>query len=52
MADDQKDDNHEYGGRREADRRQSEVPIDFADRRKGERRSGKDRRASPRVIAH
>ncbi len=30
------------------DRRKQQVPIDFPDRRKGERRSGKDRRAHPR----
>ncbi len=34
--------------RRNGDRRQKQVPISFPDRRKGERRSGKDRRASPR----
>lgn len=34
--------------RRETDRRQKRVPIDFPDRRKGARRSGTDRRASPR----
>jgi hypothetical protein len=34
--------------RRRGDRREQQVPIDFPDRRKGERRSGEDRRAHPR----
>ncbi|MGB3797952.1 MAG: hypothetical protein WA957_16835 [Alteraurantiacibacter sp.] len=34
--------------RRKGDRRKSQVEIDFPDRRMGERRSGKDRRAFPR----
>lgn len=34
--------------RRSGDRRKRQVPIDFPDRRQGERRSGKDRRAHPR----
>ncbi|APE27206.1 hypothetical protein [Aurantiacibacter gangjinensis] len=34
--------------RRDGDRRQRQEPISFADRRNGERRSGEDRRASPR----
>lgn len=34
--------------RRGEDRRSEQVPIDFPDRRKEERRSGKDRRAHPR----
>lgn len=34
--------------RRQGERRQQQVPIDFPDRRKGERRSGNDRRAHPR----
>ena len=38
-------------GRRTGDRRESDMPIDFPDRRKGERRSGKDRRGRPRIVA-
>ncbi len=34
--------------RRNGDRRQIEAPINFPDRRQGDRRSGPDRRASPR----
>ena len=37
-----------FGDRRTGDRREAHIPIDFADRRQGERRNGKDRRASPR----
>jgi hypothetical protein len=36
------------GGRRQGDRRQRQVPFEGEDRRKGERRSGADRRANPR----
>ncbi len=36
------------GGRREADRRRAQLPFEGEDRRKGERRSGTDRRAAPR----
>jgi hypothetical protein len=36
------------GGRRKGDRRQREVPFEGEERRKDERRSGTDRRASPR----
>ena len=36
--------------RRGADRRKAQVsPLPFPDRRQGERRSGRDRRAEPRV---
>ena len=35
--------------RKGEDRRKQQVPIDFPDRRTGDRRSGKDRRASPRI---
>lgn len=36
-------------GRRTGDRRQQQIqPLPFPDRRKGERRSGEDRRAAPR----
>ena len=36
-------------GRRKGDRRKSQVPFEGEDRRKGERRSGKDRRVEPRT---
>jgi hypothetical protein len=36
------------GGRRQGDRRQADLPYDGPDRRRGERRSGIDRRATPR----
>ena len=39
----------ERGGRRTGDRRVAQLPIDFPDRRKGERRSGDDRRANKRL---
>ena len=39
----------EPDSRRDDDRRQGQAKIDFANRRQGERRSGQDRRASPRV---
>lgn len=35
-------------GRRKADRRKQQQPFDGEDRRKGERRSGVDRRTQPR----
>ena len=35
-------------GRRVADRRQEQRPFEGEDRRKGERRSGRDRRSTPR----
>jgi hypothetical protein len=35
-------------GRRQEDRRQSQQPFDGPDRRKGDRRSGSDRRNTPR----
>jgi hypothetical protein len=41
----------EGGGRRQGDRRQAQQPITGEDRRKGERRSGTDRRSSPREDA-
>ena len=34
--------------RRKDDRRKTDKPIDFPDRRKGDRRDGKDRRSAPR----
>lgn len=34
--------------RRGEDRRKQQVPIDFPDRRKGDRRSGEERRSHPR----
>ncbi|WP_156522803.1 hypothetical protein [Erythrobacter neustonensis] len=36
------------GGRRQSDRRRAQVPFEGEDRRKGDRRSGEDRRATPR----
>ncbi len=36
------------GGRRQGDRRKAQVPFEGPDRRKGDRRSGTDRRANPR----
>jgi hypothetical protein len=36
------------GGRRKGDRRQADVPFEGPDRRKAERRSGTDRRTTPR----
>jgi len=36
------------GGRRQGDRRQAQVPYEGPDRRKGDRRSGADRRTTPR----
>jgi len=36
------------GGRRQGDRRKAQLPFEGPDRRKGERRSGVDRRATPR----
>ena len=37
--------------RRNGDRRVEQKPVDGEDRRTGDRRSGKDRRASPRTEA-
>lgn len=36
-------------GRRQGDRRKAQLPFAGEDRRKGERRSGADRRAAPRT---
>jgi hypothetical protein len=36
-------------GRRKSDRRQVQEPFEGPDRRKGERRTGADRRATPRT---
>jgi hypothetical protein len=36
------------GGRRKTDRRKAQQPFEGEDRRKGERRSGQDRRSAPR----
>lgn len=36
------------GGRRQNDRRKAQVPFDGPDRRKGDRRTGTDRRTTPR----
>lgn len=51
MADNHSDDASQDAtgsGRRTGDRRQKQVPFDGPDRRKGERRSGTERRADPR----
>lgn len=45
---DQQSDNSPGSDRRSGDRRKQQVPFDGPDRRKGERRSGEDRRAAPR----
>lgn len=37
------------GGRRKTDRRQAQAPFTGPDRRQGDRRTGTDRRASPRA---
>lgn len=36
------------GGRRQGDRRKAQLPFEGPDRRKGDRRSGEDRRTTPR----
>ena len=36
------------GGRRQTDRRKAQLPFDGPDRRKGDRRTGTDRRTTPR----
>ena len=36
------------GGRRESDRRKAQTPFEGPDRRKGDRRSGADRRTTQR----
>jgi hypothetical protein len=36
------------GGRRQTDRRKAQLPFDGPDRRKGDRRTGEDRRTTPR----
>lgn len=46
---DEMTDEHDDTGRRQTDRRQSQQPFDGPDRRKGDRRSGTDRRATPRA---
>lgn len=38
----------EGGGRRQTDRRRTQAPFEGEDRRKADRRSGSDRRTSPR----
>jgi hypothetical protein len=37
------------GGRRQTDRRKAQLPFEGEDRRKGDRRSGNDRRSTPRT---
>lgn len=46
MTDAEKD-----GGRRKSDRRKTQQPFEGEDRRKGDRRSGQDRRSEPRPPA-
>lgn len=48
MADDTPVSDTPEDGRRKGDRRQSQQPFEGPDRRKGERRSGEDRRTTPR----
>lgn len=48
MADDNNESPPEDKGRREQDRRQSQQPFEGPDRRKGDRRTGDDRRRTPR----
>jgi hypothetical protein len=36
------------GGRRQTDRRKADLPFDGPDRRKGDRRTGEDRRTTQR----
>ncbi len=46
----QTDQDTQRGDRRGPDRRKAQVsPLPFPDRRQGDRRSGRDRRAEPRV---
>ena len=47
MSDDTKTD-PSGGGRRQGDRRKAQLPFEGPDRRKGDRRSGIDRRNTPR----
>ena len=52
MSDSESDDpaqNAPAAGRRQADRRKSQQPFDGPDRRKADRRSGADRRTTPRA---
>jgi hypothetical protein len=48
MANDETDHTPAGDDRRKDDRRKTQEPMDGADRRKGQRRSGGDRRATPR----
>ncbi|MFN3863770.1 MAG: hypothetical protein ACK4RT_05750 [Erythrobacter sp.] len=48
MADDPKITDTPENGRRKGERRQRQQPFDGPDRRKGDRRTGGDRRAKPR----
>jgi hypothetical protein len=48
MTDNNTDSSPEYEGRRKSDRRQAQQPFEGPDRRKQERRSGEDRRTTPR----
>ena len=51
MHDDDTTHDHADAGRRSGERRVADEPIDHAERREGERRSGRDRRAMPRHYA-
>jgi hypothetical protein len=48
MADKDTDDSAAYTDRRKTERRQSQQPFEGPDRRKDDRRSGEDRRRTPR----
>ena len=48
MADEHTDSTPDELGRRQDDRRKSDQPFEGPDRRKGDRRSGEDRRRTPR----
>ena len=51
MSDDTTDSPHadpSGGGRRQGDRRKAQLPFEGPDRRKGDRRSGEDRRTTTR----
>ena len=45
------DDIEDRGGRRGADRRKAQLPFEGPDRREAARRSGTDRRGTPRIAA-
>lgn len=49
MAKDDTDTSGSSDGRRAGERRQAQQPFEGPDRRKGDRRTGEDRRAKPRA---